>query len=216
MSRRDGAPVVAELGRPETPQETADRKAASSAAYRASQTFTGLIAAIIVTLAVVLVIVLIVPRGEPAPRPPVDLPGIAANAETAVGHPVVVPDVPEGWAVNKAELTGGSVTVWDVTIAPTDETARGFAHIAQAMGVTATWAATPLKGTAATGTVTIAGREWDEYKISRPDETGNVSYAIGTQAGSDYVLVYGSLTAKAAAALATEISPQIDALQEER
>ncbi|HYP73058.1 MAG TPA: DUF4245 domain-containing protein, partial [Microbacterium sp.] len=60
-----GAPrVVAELGRPETPQETADRKAASSAAYRSSKTFRNLIAALLITVAVVAVVYLGVPRGS--------------------------------------------------------------------------------------------------------------------------------------------------------
>jgi hypothetical protein len=37
--------VVAELGRPETPEETAARKAESSRVYRSSQNFRNLIAA---------------------------------------------------------------------------------------------------------------------------------------------------------------------------
>ena len=37
--------VVAELGRPETPDETAARKAASSAAYRSSKTVRNLVVA---------------------------------------------------------------------------------------------------------------------------------------------------------------------------
>ncbi|MDR6865606.1 hypothetical protein J2Y69_000188 [Microbacterium resistens] len=210
---RPSAPVVAELGRPETPSETAERKAASSAAYRSSQNFRSLIAALVVTLAVVIVIVLIVPRGEPAPKPPIDLPGIAANAETAIGGPVVLPEVPEGWAVNRAELTGGAVTVWDVTIAPTGDNDRGFAHIAQAVDVGASWAATPLKGTPKDGTVSIAGRDWDVYKVARPADSANVSYALGTAAGPDYVLIYGSLSEKTAAGLAESLAPQLDAVE---
>ena len=41
--------VVAELGRPETPDETAARKAASSAAYRSSKTVRNLVVALLVS-----------------------------------------------------------------------------------------------------------------------------------------------------------------------
>ena len=48
-----GPRIVAELGRPETPDETAARKAESSRVYRASQNTRNLVAALLVTLAVV-------------------------------------------------------------------------------------------------------------------------------------------------------------------
>ena len=66
-------PIIAELGRPETPDETAARKAASSKAYRSSQTVRNLVAALAVTLAVVAVIIFAVPRGEPVERAPLDV-----------------------------------------------------------------------------------------------------------------------------------------------
>ena len=72
-------PIVAELGRPETPEETAARKAEFSKTYRAGQSFRNLIAALIITLAVVAVVIFGVPRGEPASEPQIDLPGIAAD-----------------------------------------------------------------------------------------------------------------------------------------
>lgn len=216
--RGSSAPVVAELGRPETPQETADRKAASSAAYRSSQTFRNLVAAMLVTLGVVLVIVFIVPRGEPGERPPIDLAAIAKDAETAVGGPVVVPEVPKNWRVNKAELSGGAYTVWDVTMAPTGDTARGFARIAQAIDAEPAWAAIPLNGASPKDRVTIEGREWEVFTIAHPADNGNVSYALGAPAGDDYVLIYGSLSADDAAGIAKGLEPQlaqIDARQED-
>ncbi|QTV79878.1 DUF4245 family protein [Microbacterium sp. NIBRBAC000506063] len=111
------APVVAELGRPETPEETAARKAASSKAYRSSQTFRNLIAALVVTIGALAVIMFAVPRGQITEPPPVDLAGIAAEASTAMDRPVLVPEVTAQWIVNRAELEGGPVAVWDVTLA---------------------------------------------------------------------------------------------------
>lgn len=212
MSKR--APIVAELGRPETPAETAERKAAATAAYRSSQTFRNLIAAMLVTLGVLAVIIFAVPRGSVAPPPPIDVAALAAEAATAMDRPVLVPEVGEGWQVNAAELEGGPTVVWDVTLAPTGDDERGFVKIAQAFASDAAWAPQRLAGTAPTGTVTLDGREWDEYVLRNPQQTANISYALGVQAGPDYVLVYGALSREDTAAFAEALSPQLDALTE--
>lgn len=209
------APIVAELGRPETPEETAARKAESSRVYRASQNVRSLVAALIVTLAVVAVIVFAVPRGEPASVRTVDMTGIAADVESTMQSPVIVPELGDFWRVNKAELTSGSTVVWDVTLAPADEDERGFIRLAQAFDADASWAPQRLNGIAPADTVTIDGREWDVYKLGDAGAKKNITYAIGTQAGSDYVLLYGSRSADSTAELAESLTPQIDALTED-
>ena len=211
----ENAPVVAELGRPETPQETAARKAASSAAYRSSQTVRNLIVALIVTLGVVAVIVLAVPRGTLAPPPAIDLHQIAAEASDAMGTAVIVPEVSDQWRVNSAELTGGAVTVWNIGLAPSAQEERGFIRIAQAFGADSTWASLTLGGMAATGSVEVGGRTWDEFVVRTPEQHGNVSYAIGTAAGEDYLLLYGALTPEQITAFAESLTPQIAALEAE-
>ena len=82
--------VVAELGRPETAQETADRKAEFSRTYRASQNTRNLIAALLVTLAVVVVIVFAVPRGSLPEREPTARPFTIMPAS---GHLVRIIDI---------------------------------------------------------------------------------------------------------------------------
>ena len=212
MSRR--APIVAELGRPETPAETAERKAAASKAYRSSQTFRNLIAAMIVTLAVLAIIVFAVPRGSVTPPPPIDVPALAAEASTAMDRPVLVPEIGEGWQVNAAELSGGPTTTWDITIAPTGDDERGFLKITQAFESDAAWAPQRLAGTAPTGTVEVAGVEWDEYVLRNPAQSANVAYALGVQAGPDYVLVHGALSPEDTADFAATLTPQIDEMTE--
>lgn len=208
------APIVAELGRPETPEETAARKAAFSKAYRSSQTVRGLIAALIVTLGIVLVVVLAVPRGEPATTRQIDVAGIAADVESTVGSPVIVPELGDFWRVNAAGLTGGAPAVWDVTIAPSSETERGFIKLAQAFDVDSSWAPQRLNGVAPTDTTTIDGVEWDVYDLGEAGAKQNITYAIGTQAGDDYVLLYGSRSASSMADLAESLLPQIRELSE--
>ncbi|WP_194764793.1 DUF4245 family protein [Microbacterium sp. UFMG61] len=208
------APIVAELGRPETPEETAARKAASSKAYRSSQTVRSLVAALIVTLAIVMVIVFAVPRGEPASAPTVDMVGIASDVESTVDSPVIVPDLGDFWRVNVAKLTTGAPLVWDLTLAPSAEDERGFIKIAQAFDSDSSWAPQRLNGTAPTDTTSIGGLEWDVYELGDAGAKQNITHAIGTQAGDDYLLLYGSRSADSTAELAESLVPQIRELSE--
>lgn len=208
------APIVAELGRPETPEETAARKAASSKAYRSSQTMRSLIAALLVTVAVVAVIIFAVPRGEPTNAKKIDLVGIAANVESTMGSPVIVPDLGDFWRVNAAGLTSGATVVWDVTLAPADEDERGYIRLAQAFDADSGWAPQRLNGIAPTDTVRIDGLDWDVYQPGGAGAEQNITYAIGTQAGDDYVLLYGARSAASTADLAESLVPQIRALSE--
>lgn len=208
------APIVAELGRPETPEETAARKAASSKAYRSSQTMRSLVAALLVTLAVVAVIIFAVPRGEPTAAQEIDVARIAADVEATTDSPVIVPELSDFWRVNAAGLESGATMVWDVTLAPADEDERGFIRLAQAFDADAAWAPQRLNGVAPTDTITIGGLEWDVFKTGSAGSAQNVTYAIGTQAGDDYVLLYGSRTAASTADLAESLIPQIRSLSE--
>ena len=81
--------VVAELGRPETPDETASRKAESSRIYRSSQNTRNLVAALLVTLAVVAVIIFAVPRGAPPAADPIDVAAVAESISSAVSGPAM-------------------------------------------------------------------------------------------------------------------------------
>ncbi len=198
--------IVAELGRPETAEETAARKAAQSQRYRSSKTFRNLIAALIVCVGIVAVVYLGVPRGTPADRPEADVAAAAAEAERSVGHAVVVPDAPEAWRVNAAGVDGGE---WTVRYAPR----TGFLLVAQAFDAPEGWAARELGGLAATGTVEIDGIEWDEYDLASPVD--NISYALATIAGTDTVMIYGATSADDATTVAESLGDQIRTLREE-
>lgn len=211
MSRQNR--IVAELGRPETPQETADRKAEASRIYRSSQSFRNLIAALIVTVAVVAVIVFAVPRGEPTARPVIDAAKIASDVESTMGRTVVVPVIDKDWRVNAAGLEGGAVTVWNVTLAPSGERERGFVNFAQAFDADVTWAPKETGGMAPNGTTEIDGLSWDVFDLGERG-TANVTYALGTQAGPDYVLLYGSRSADSTKELAESLTEQLRDLKE--
>lgn len=204
--------VVAELGRPETPDETAARKAESSRIYRSSQNTRNLIAALLVTLAVVAVIIFAVPRGEPPAAAPIDVAAVAQGVESAEGRTVLVPDVPDEWIVNQASIEGDSVSAWTIVYVP-DESA-GFLRIAQGFDADPAWATRILSGAAVDDTVTIGGVEWDRYSIPDPARAGNVSAALSTQAGDDIVLVYGSTDDASLERAAASVGEQIIELRE--
>lgn len=200
-----GPRVVAELGRPETPEETAARKAESSRVYRSSQSFRNLIAALLVTVAVVAVVYFGVPRGTPPLPEPVDVAAAASAVSSPSGGAVVVPEVPEDWRANSAAVEDGA---WTVVYAPP----TGFVRVAQGFGVSDTWAATLLGGRAPTGTTAIDGVEWDVYELGGD---ANLRYALVTDAGRDTVAVYGSMSAETAEVAARGLSDQIRTLREE-
>lgn len=205
--------VVAELGRPETPDETASRKAESSRIYRSSQNTRNLVAALLVTLAVVAVIIFAVPRGAPPAADPIDVAAVAESIASAEGRTVLVPEVPEEWLVNRASIEGDSTAAWTIVYVP-DETS-GFLRFAQGFDADPAWTTRVLSGAAVDGTVMIDGVEWDSYAIPDPSRAGNVSAALSTQAGDDIVLVYGSTDDATLELAAASVSDQILQLREE-
>lgn len=215
MARSDRGPrVVAELGRPETAEETAARKAANSKAYRESQNFRNLIVALVATVAIVLVMFLIVPRGDLPDRESIDPAPIAAEAAKEFGT-VLVPELSgeaAGWRINAAEVVPGDPASWEIVYAPDDD---GFLRIAQGFDADETWAARKLGGAAPTDEVEIDGLTWQVYKLD-PSDNGNVANALGTQAGADHILLYGSTSAAKTAEVAEMIAPQVRAIAEEQ
>ncbi|EXJ53058.1 DUF4245 family protein [Microbacterium sp. MRS-1] len=201
--------IVAELGRPETPAETADRKAAASRAYRQSKTFRNLVAALLVTMAVVAVVYFGVPRGSLPDPEEADVAAAAQSASASIGHPLLVPVVPQNWRANSARLEG---SMWRVVYAPPS----GYVRVAQGVDADAGWATKVLGGFAPSGSVTIDGIAWDEYTIPAAARTDTVSYAISTSAGSDTVLIYGATDAATAAVAASGVTDQILTMREEK
>ncbi|GAA5028943.1 DUF4245 domain-containing protein [Microbacterium fluvii] len=207
--------IVAELGRPETPDETAARKAESSRVYRSSQTARNLVAALIVTVAVVAVIFFAVPRGTLAEADPIDVTAVAAQVADTEGQPIVAPDMGEGWVANLAQLDDvGGLRAFAVVWAQDDDQGTSFVRVAQGFEADAGWPARVLTGAAVGETVVIDGIDWIRYEISDAQRAGNISAALSTQAGADTVIVYGSDDASLETAAAS-IADDVSALREE-
>jgi hypothetical protein len=212
MSPRTKPPaVVAELGRPETPEETAARKAQNSANHRNRQTVNNLVYSLIATVALVAVIVLVVPRGNPtASTPPVDYAAVAQQAQGSEPDRLVVPQLPSGWKSNSAQLrtkTSDGVDAWYIGLL----TPKGqYIGIVQGFDANDSWVADQVNRTRIAGTREIDGVKWDVYdNRSAGSGAGNVAYALATSAGSSTVVVFGTATddefTTAASALADQL-----------
>lgn len=182
-SRSGQPPVVAELGRPETPQETAERKAQTSRRHREGQTFLNLALALIASLIVVLVTVLVVVRPDPPAREPIDYQAIAAEADAGVT--LAAPSLPEGWSANAATYTAtpaDGVANWYVgLITPKDQ----FVALRQGVDANPTWVSNQLAGRSATGSTVIDGVTWQVYDHRLAKDVGNLAYAMTTTGPAD-------------------------------
>ncbi|QKJ19065.1 DUF4245 family protein [Microbacterium hominis] len=203
--------IVAELGRPETPDETAARKAESSRVYRSSKNIRNLVAALLATLAILLVIVLAVPRGTPPEAEPIDVEAVAADIAVAEDRIVVSPDVPDQWRVNGARIEGDGPRAWTIIYAP--ET--GFLRVAQGFDADPAWPGRMLSGATPDGTVRIAGVEWTRYDIANPERAGNISAALSVEAGTDIILIYGAAAEDLLETAAAGMADDVIALREE-
>jgi hypothetical protein len=207
-------PVVAELGRPETAEETAARKARNSRNHRERQTARNLVYALIASLAVVVVIVLAVPRSNEAIERDVDVAAVAEQARAASDEPLAVPDLPEGWSANAAELrrseTDG-VTAWYAGyLTPDDE----YLGVYQGLDANPTWAAEQLSRTLATGTVSIDGIDWTVYdNRDSTDDIGNARYGLTTEAGDTIFVLVGTASDAEFSTMAAALTPTVEAQQ---
>jgi len=203
-----GAPrVVAELGRPETPEETAARKAEASRKRRANQTVRNLVLALVASLGIVLLLVLVVPRGDGPARQTIDWEDAAAESQPAVEEPLAVPRLPPEWTANAAELeVEGDVPTWYIGfLTPSGQ----YIGLDQGIGADARWLDDRLADSPSTGTVEIAGTGFDEYDRRDADDPGNLAYALTTERAGATVVLFGTAPDDEFALLAASV---VDAL----
>ena len=211
MARREPR-VVAELGRPETPEETAARKADDAVKRRQRQTVKNLVGSLLASLAVVAVIVLLVPRSDKPIERNIDVPAVAAQAQAGIEQQLAVPELPEGWRSNAAELRDNradGITAWYAGyLTPSDE----YAGMYQGLGANPTWTADLLANTIATGVTTIDGVEWTVYDNRETTaEVGNARYGLVTEAGDSTFVLLGTAPPAEFETLARAIAPAVEA-----
>lgn len=204
--------IVAELGRPETPEETAARKAENSRKHRANQTLRNLLWSLAASVALMLLIVLVVVRPEQPPRDPVDYSQVASEAQPGIDEPLVVPTLPPSWTSNSADLgkAKGGISTWYVGfVTPSNQ----YIGLSQGIGANPTWLAALLNDGQSTGTETIDGVEWTVYNHRTAKDPGNLAYAMVTTAGESTYVIYGTADTNEFRTLATSVGAEIDATE---
>ena len=206
--------IVAELGRPETPEETAARKAENSRKHRANQTLRNLIWSLVASVALMLLIVIVVVRPDQPDREAVDFAAVAAEAQPTIDEPLAVPVVPAQWKSNNADLgeSNDGVSSWYIGfITPSSQ----FIALNQGIDANPTWLITLLDQHLATGTETVDGREWTVYDARDSDDPGNLAYAMVTEAGDSTYVLYGTADDNEFRTFAGSVGSQIEKAEAE-
>lgn len=189
--------IVAELGRPETPEETAARKANDSRLYRQRKTVNNLVFSLLVSLGAVLIIFLMVPReaGDYAERT-VNISALAAESSRAIDRELIAPEVPETWLPRQAVLrTEGSITYWQMHYITENE---AYATVIQAFDanggeVSEAWVASKLENQDPTGTEQMAGADWTVYDHpDRNPDGANMVFGMEHTSADSTLLVFGT------------------------
>jgi hypothetical protein len=201
--------IVAELGRPETPDESAQRKAETSRKHRAGQTTFNLVVALIASLGVVLFLVIVVVRPDPAPTPGVDYAATAEQAQADADAQLVVPVLDSGWSANAARFeTISAVPTWYIGfITPTTQ----FVAFNQGIGANDTWLAAVLDDASMTSVVTIDGIRWDVYDERESEDPGNHAYSMSTEANGFTIVLHGTAPTAEFDELAASIASDLEA-----
>lgn len=199
--------IVAELGRPETADETAERKAENSRKHRANQTALNLIGATVASLAIVAFLIIVVVRPTPAPAASIDYQTVASQAQVNSQEPLLAPVLPDTWKANDARFeTRQQVPTWYIGFV-TPQTQ----FIALNQGITAnpTWQAAVLENSPKTGSVLIDGITWTEYDRRASSSPGNFAYSLSTTSGASTIVLHGTADQSEFEALATALSVEL-------
>ena len=198
--------VVAELGRPETPEEEAARRAENSRLYRQRKTVNNLVYSMLATLGVVAIIFFAVPRADQAPAWQVDYVSAAEAAQANVSSAIVVPSLDTTWQANAAEVRTGAdgVQEWRIGfVTPT----QGYIGFEQAFTGSDAWLTTRMQSTTSASTVSIDGMTW---KVFDNGSSGNNSYALATTIDGITYLLRGDADASEFALLASAVTSAIN------
>ncbi|KQR43908.1 exodeoxyribonuclease VII small subunit [Frigoribacterium sp. Leaf164] len=202
--------VVAELGRPETPDETARRKAENTRKHYANQTAKNLTLSILASLGIVLFLVLVVVRpGGTVNRQVIDYRSVAEQSEASVDVPLASPALPDGWSSNRAEIDTGTadgVSTWYVgLITPADQ----FIALEQGIDANDTWVSAAVQTAVPNGTTTIGGLDWLVYDQRDADDPGNYAYSLTTTVDRSSYVLHGTADDTEFETLATALAEQI-------
>lgn len=189
-------------------QEAAPTAAERRAARRANQTTFNLVLALLASLGIVALLVAVVVRPEGTP-PTVDYRTIGASAQGAVDDPLAVPDLPDGWSANRAELDttpADGVARWEIGfLTPENE----YIGLTQGIDANDSWLADEVRSARASSTQSHGGLSWDVYDRRDVPDAGNVEFALVTTSGASTVVLGGTASDEEFAVLAAAVAKDL-------
>ncbi|MBT1622435.1 DUF4245 family protein [Curtobacterium flaccumfaciens pv. oortii] len=208
MTDANGRPIVAELGRPETAEETWARKDAARTARRQHQTAFNLVIALIASLGIVLFLVAVVVRPNTTVDRTVDYQQIAADAH--VGDiTLAAPDLPSGFTSNRADFsdkTSDDVDVWTVGFVTPD---KQYISLQQGVDANGSWVSNQLDQRPSTGTRVIDGTKWTVYdRRAEGSDAGNHAYSLVSTFGTNTIVLSGTADDSSYRTVATAVTKQ--------
>ena len=205
--------IVAELGRPETPEETFARKTENSRLYRKRKTVNNLVLSLFATLVLVAFIVMIVPRSDVKLTQDVDWSSAAVQATGSLPVTLLNPTLPEGWVSNAAEVrrSAGGVSSWYIgLLTPAGE----YIGVHQGVNADPTWLANLVAETSPVENARIDDVAWDVYANTAPGEKkGLFQYALVTVAGPSTIVLVGDAAPEVFDSLATALAAGVHAAE---
>nr|WP_194241479.1 DUF4245 family protein [Galbitalea soli] len=195
------------MGRPETPEEAAARRADNSRRHRENQTARNLVLALLASLGIVFFLVVVIVRPDQAKTQYVDYHAAAAQAQAGVSEHIVDPALPSDWLANSAQLrqASGSAQTWYIGLITPDQKYLG---LEQGIGAADSWFTALLGTTPSTGTASIAGVTWRVYDQRAANPGGNFAYALATTIGTSRFVLHGTATRAEFTQLATAVASQ--------
>lgn len=207
----NGRPIVAELGRAETPEETAARKAAATERHRGGgRSVLSLVVALVASFGLVAFLVLVVVRPDAGPaREPVDHLAIAELAQPGVAETLVAPELPAGWYANRARLVttaADGVVRWELGLVTAEQE---YLAITQGIEANPSWVADQVMSTAAGDTVRLGDLEWTSYDRRGVDDPGNLAFALVAVVDESTIVIGGTADEAEFATLAETVAAEL-------
>ena len=204
MSAQKAPPIVAELGRPETPEETAARKAENSRKHRANQTRSTSCSRLSPRSASWSFLFAVVVRPDTAPPEPIDYVAVAESANADV--PLAAPVVPADWYVERAPSYRTESACRPGRSASSPPT-RASSRLVQGIDANVTWvtaevdARTPDRRDPASADI-----DWQVYDHRDAADPGNFAYALVAEFDGSTVVLHGTASDAEFESLATAIA----------
>jgi hypothetical protein len=189
-------------------QEAAPTVAERRAARRANQTTFNLVLALLASLGIVLFLVVVVVRPDMAPRT-VDFEQVGTDAQAGFDEQLAVPELPEGWAANRAELVSApadGVARWEIGFLTPGGEYIGFV---QGFDANPSWVADQVRSASAVGTERIGGYGWDVFDRRDVDDPGNLEYALVTATDASTIVLGGTASDDEFAVLAAAVAEEL-------